>query len=279
MREGSGKRPRDREWMRMQYEKWAATAWYEKIVQRLSLDAEMDEKAANLLTKMLGDTSKRFTVLKKMVQGKPVLLFGAGPSLAQDRLILQSLPSLNCPIIFAADGATTALLEQQVIPHLIVSDLDGRIEHIIEANAQRAYVAVHAHGDNIPALKTIVPQLHAARIIGTVQVPPAEGVFNCGGFTDGDRAVFLADSLGASTIILAGFDLGDRVGKYSAPKLTKDQEASAWKREKLVIAKELLEEFAPDLNATLYNFTAHGIAIEGFEKIEKKELTEILKVS
>jgi len=263
----------------MQYKEWAATSWYEKIVQRLSLDTKMDEKSAILLTKMLGDSSKRFTALKKIVQGKPVLLFGAGPSLAQDRLILKSLPSPNCPVIFAADGATTAVLEQQVIPHLIVSDLDGRIEHIIEAHAQGAYVAVHAHGDNIPALKTIVPQLYPARIIGTVQVPPAEGMFNCGGFTDGDRAVFLADSLGASTIILAGFDLGDRVGRYSARKFTRDQEASSWKREKLAIAKELLEEFASDLNATLYNFTAHGIVIDGFEKIEKRELTEILELS
>jgi uncharacterized Rossmann fold enzyme len=265
--------------MMMQYKEWVATSWYEKIVQRLSLDTKMDENAATLLTKMLGDTSKRFAALKKMVQGKPVLLFGAGPSLTQDRLILPLLSSPNCPIIFTADGATTALLEQQVIPHLIVSDLDGRIEHIIEANAQGAYVAVHAHGDNIPALKTFIPQFPATRIIGTVQVHPAEGMFNCGGFTDGDRAVFLADSLGASTIILAGFDLGARVGRYSAPKFTKDQEASAWKRKKLMIAKELLEEFASGLNATLYNFTAQGIAIEGFEKIEKRELIEILKAS
>jgi uncharacterized Rossmann fold enzyme len=237
----------------------------------------MDENAATLLTKMLGDTSKRFSTFKKMVQDKPVLLFGAGPSLEQDQVILQSLPSSNCPVIFAADGATTAVLEQQVIPHLIVSDLDGRIEHIIEANAHGAFIAVHAHGDNIPALKTIVPQLVPARIIGTVQVHPAEGMFNCGGFTDGDRAVFLADSLGASTIILAGFDLGNYVGKYSAPKFTKDQEASWWKREKLKIAKDLLEEFAPDLNATLYNLTAQGIAIKGFKKLKKSEFIEILK--
>ena len=271
--------PRKNEKPVMQYEDWAATSWYEKIIKRLSLDREMDVEAAKQLAKMVGDTSKTFDALKEKVQGKPVLLFGAGPSLAQDRLVLQQLPSPDCPAIFAADGATTALLEQNVVPLFIVSDLDGRIDHIIGANKCGAYVAVHAHGDNIPALKAIVPQLIRTRIIGTMQVPPVPGLYNCGGFTDGDRAVFLADALGASAIILAGFDLGDRVGVYSAPAFTTDQPATLQKREKLTIAKELLEEFAPSLNATLYNVTAHGIAIKGFEKVVLRRLIEILKGS
>lgn len=263
----------------MQYEKWAATSWYEKIIKRLSIDRETDTNAAKLLAKMVEDTSQTFEVLKAKVKDKPVLIFGAGPSLIDDRLVLQYLLNPDCPIIIAADGATTALLEQNVVPHLIVSDLDGRIEHLIEANRNGAYVAIHAHGDNIPALKTIVPQFNRARIIGTVQVPPTLGLYNCGGFTDGDRAVFLADTLGASIIILAGFDLGDRVGFYSAPTLTTDQEASPRKQIKLTIAKELLEEFASCFNATLFNITAHGITIQGFEKVTIKKLTGILKES
>lgn len=263
----------------MQYEKWAATSWYEKIIKRLSIDRETDSNAAKLLVKMVGDTSKRFEALKAKVQGKPVLLFGAGPSLIDDCLVLQYLPSSDCPIIIAADGATTALLEKNVVPHLIVSDLDGRIEHLIEANRNGAYLAVHAHGDNIPALKSTIPQLIRARIIGTVQVPPTPGLYNCGGFTDGDRAAFLADALGASIIILAGFDLGDRVGQYSSPTFTTNQEATPRKQIKLTIAKELLEEFASSFNATLFNITAHGITIQGFEKVTIKKLAGILKES
>jgi len=34
-------------------------------------------------------------------------------------------------------------------------------------------------------------------------------VYNFGGFSDGDRAAFAADELGASSITLAGFDLDD----------------------------------------------------------------------
>ncbi len=264
----------------MQYEIWAATTWYEKIINRLALDRELDRVAAKRLTKLVGDTSKTFEKLKTRVQDKPVLIFGAGPSLAKDRFILQNIPFYpDCPLIFAADGATSALLEHQIIPDLIVSDLDGRIEHIIEANQKKAFVAVHAHGDNIKTLTEFIPQLIPQRIFGTVQVPPIEGVYNSGGFTDGDRAVFLADLLGASIIILAGFDLGNQVGRYSSPSYTCDQDAPPRKREKLLIAKELLEEFAPHLNSNLFNITSQGVVIKGFEKITISRLIEMLKVN
>ena len=39
---------------------------------------------------------------------------------------------------------------------------------------------------------------------------PAPRVHNFGGFSDGDRAVFAADALGAKTITLFGFDLDDK---------------------------------------------------------------------
>ena len=43
---------------------------------------------------------------------------------------------------------------------------------------------------------------------------PTNNVYNFGGFTDGDRSVFLAEELGASQIILVGMDLGNKIGKY-----------------------------------------------------------------
>ena len=44
-------------------------------------------------------------------------------------------------------------------------------------------------------------------------------VHNFGGFTDGDRAVFLAVQLGAKKLILAGMDFGKVVSKYSRPEI------------------------------------------------------------
>ncbi|MCZ7361768.1 MAG: hypothetical protein O8C58_00250, partial [Candidatus Methanoperedens sp.] len=47
-------------------------------------------------------------------------------------------------------------------------------------------------------------------VIGTSQAVPLENIYDFGGFSDGDRCVFLAHSLGAKTITLAGFDLEDK---------------------------------------------------------------------
>ncbi|HWQ19331.1 MAG TPA: hypothetical protein VN455_06085, partial [Methanotrichaceae archaeon] len=45
--------------------------------------------------------------------------------------------------------------------------------------------------------------------LGTCQCRPPEGLFNFGGFTDGDRCVFLARHFGAGSIRLIGFDFSD----------------------------------------------------------------------
>jgi hypothetical protein len=87
-------------------------------------------------------------------------------------------------------------------------------------------VVVHAHGDNLEALESYVPLLD--RIIGTVQCRPPEGLYNFGGFTDGDRAVFLAREMGAASIELVGFDF-------------EDQSVTPRKKKKLAWAKKLID--------------------------------------
>ena len=47
-------------------------------------------------------------------------------------------------------------------------------------------------------------------LVATTQAVPLPHVYNFGGFTDGDRAVFAADDLGAASIRIIGFDLADR---------------------------------------------------------------------
>ena len=50
--------------------------------------------------------------------------------------------------------------------------------------------------------------------MATTQSAPFGEVHNFGGFTDGDRCVFLADHFAATRIILCGFNFTE-VGKYS----------------------------------------------------------------
>lgn len=139
--------------------------------------------------------------------------------------------------IVAADGATTALLEATLMPDVIVTDLDGRVEDQIDANARGSTVFVHAHGDNMAALRRWVDRFEG-RVVGTCQGPPVQGVFNFGGFTDGDRAACIMHELGVRRMSLAGFDL-ERPSEKSgrSPKV---------KSRKLCWAQRILSRLAED---------------------------------
>ncbi len=69
------------------------------------------------------------------------------------------------------------------------------MEDIIKVSQMGSIVVFHAHGDNMSKLREYVPQL--MKIIGTTPSRPPYGLHNFGGFTDGDRCVFLAKYLGA----------------------------------------------------------------------------------
>jgi 2-amino-4-hydroxy-6-hydroxymethyldihydropteridine diphosphokinase len=85
---------------------------------------------------------------------------------------------------------------------------------------------VHAHGDNQDLLREYVPKLR--NVIGTTQTRPPHGLYNFGGFTDGDRCVFFARYLRASEIKLIGFDFDD-------------MSVTPRKHKKLAWAKRLIE--------------------------------------
>jgi uncharacterized Rossmann fold enzyme len=107
-----------------------------------------------------------------------------------------------------------------------VTDLDGATEAFVEMNRAGTVIVVHAHGDNMALLRRWVPRFPGP-LVGTTQARPFGRIHNFGGFSDGDRAVFLAHALGAGEVLLAGFDLDD-------PRVT------PMKRGKLMFARELL---------------------------------------
>ncbi|WP_456421488.1 6-hydroxymethylpterin diphosphokinase MptE-like protein [Thermococcus sp.] len=218
----------------MRWEDWKS--FYERIVREMGYSIEKDRKSAELLRALLleGDDYILREELEAVI-GKKAYVFGAGPSL---ELALNEFDFSDGTLI-VADGATSALLDAGLLPDVIVTDLDGRISDIKLANDKGAFLVVHAHGDNMGKLTSYVPFL--SRILGTTQAEPLDIVYNFGGFTDGDRAVFLAEELGAREIILVGFDFGEVVGKWSKPGLK--EHAPVWesKRKKFKFAQELLE--------------------------------------
>jgi uncharacterized Rossmann fold enzyme len=136
--------------------------------------------------------------LRATFKGREAVVAGNAPTLEED------LGGVSHPLI-AADEATSVLRKAGIAPDLIVTDLDGNVEDQIAANADGAVAVIHAHGDNIPLIEKWVPRF-TGRVIATTQSRPFGRVYNFGGFTDGDRAAFLADHLGATSLLLLGFD-------------------------------------------------------------------------
>jgi uncharacterized Rossmann fold enzyme len=191
---------------------------YEEILEEFGFSRDEDEEAARLLQTLLSGRENDLSPedLSSMIRGREAIVCGNGPSLPREleEVLERRAPSttykrsgIEDVVVIAADGATTQLLAAGFLPDVIVTDLDGFLPDILAANERGSAVVVHAHGDNIPALKKYVPRLTG--VLGTTQAEPIEGIYNFGGFSDGDRCAFLARRFGAAQIRIIGFDYDD----------------------------------------------------------------------
>ena len=229
------------------YRSWEP--WYEAIRQAFGYSLEEDERAARILDGLLSgfDVQEALRRAGELLKGKTVMVFGAGPNLEGHlELVKEALTGLDRAdlTLVSADGATTALLEAGLRPDIITTDLDGDVNAILKANRAGSLVVVHAHGDNIRALLEHVKSFRNGLLLGTCQTRPVGRVLNFGGFTDGDRAVFMALHLGAHRVLLAGWHFGGLVGRFSKPWLQGHVEAGEVKRMKLDFARKLLSWLA-----------------------------------
>ena len=201
--------------------------FYSQIAREFGFDRAQDERSAQILSDLLAQKTgyhSTLTKLNRLINRCDVLVCGKAPILIRD---IKSGKIEGRETIIAADGSTSVLLAQGVIPHIVVSDLDGSITDLKRANALCAIMVVHAHGDNVNAIETYVPSLSA--VLGTTQTQPEPLLLNVGGFTDGDRAVSLAKEYDAHTISTIGFDFSDK-------------SVTQRKMKKLQWAKRLLEQ-------------------------------------
>ena len=113
-----------------------------------------------------------------------------------------------------ADGAIGGIDDLSKVA-LIVTDGDGS-PYLEKALNRGIPICLHAHGDNTANWKKLLGQLNTHQeVILTHQTPYSiPGMYNPGGFTDGDRAVCIAFALGAEEVELAGFSI-DEVGVWS----------------------------------------------------------------
>ncbi|MGA1821751.1 MAG: 6-hydroxymethylpterin diphosphokinase MptE-like protein [Thermoplasmatota archaeon] len=214
---------------RMDFDNWGPI--YQQISVDLELDTEKDAEAGRFLAgiirgcRKIRDREETLLEVQRIVEGKRVYVFGAGPDLEDEFSILLSEKQgkgtwvggqAGDDVIIAADGASSYLLSNGFIPHIIVSDMDGCIEDQLACVSRGSILFLHAHGDNMNVLEGLATRLHG-RIIGTTQTNPSDagGLDNFGGFSDGDRAAFVAQHFGARQIILLGYnfnEVGEKMG-------------------------------------------------------------------
>ncbi|AMD16789.1 6-hydroxymethyl-7,8-dihydropterin pyrophosphokinase [Methanobrevibacter sp. YE315] len=213
--------------------------YYMEILDDFGFSRSGDEESAKLLDEILS-TEGCLTLddLSQIVGfSDKFIVFGAGPSLKEHIIMLKEDYDLKNYVLVSADGATTALIEERLSPDIVATDLDGNIDDILLANIRGANIVIHAHGDNIDKIASLTSFFN--NVLGTTQAQPVGNLYNFGGFTDGDRALFLAVALGASEITLAGMDFGDIVTQYSRPNLpVKTAEADDFKKKKLMYAEK-----------------------------------------
>ena len=228
--------------------------YYKEILDDFGFSRSGDEESAKLLDEIL--STEGCLTLNDLAEivgfSDKFIVFGAGPSLKNHVLMLKENYDLKDYVLVAADGATTALIEEKISPDVVCTDLDGNIDDILLANLRGANIAIHAHGDNIDKVASLSSFFN--NVIGTTQAQPMGNLYNFGGFTDGDRALFLAVALGASEITLAGMDFGDKVTKYSRPNMdVKVGDADEFKRKKLMYAERFTNWIIENESVDLIN--------------------------
>lgn len=203
----------------MRSEDWEP--YYVRILAYFGFSREDDERSAAILSELLPKND--LALLQDTIRGKACIVCGNAPSLPSDI----NKTDFAGKVVIAADAAASVLFSRGIRPAVILSDMDGMDDDFLMMNDAGTILVLHAHGDNIPQVRSWVPKVRGP-IVGTTQSTPLANVYNFGGFSDGDRCVFAAHELGAASVQLIGFDLDDK-------------NVDPIKHGKLMIARKLLK--------------------------------------
>jgi|TARA_B110000196_G_scaffold202080_1_gene173102 uncharacterized Rossmann fold enzyme len=188
------------------------TGWWWKFQEEISVQFDFSKIREDVASRLVSDIKQNISSIRECIEKKDLILVGAGLQKGT------SIPSSN---VIVADGALRACLEQDILPSLIVTDLDGYIPDILWARKKGSKVILHAHGDNIARVFQYLSDINPNCI--TTTYPSASS--NCwGGFTDGDRALMMSLSLNCNSVKMIGFNyniIGNYSGDYSPRKLEK----------------------------------------------------------
>lgn len=189
----------------MRFSDWEPT--YLEILEDLGFDRTSDEMCVRIL--------KQVTMNSDLIDddefcdcfSDTVTVFGNAPCLESD---IEKNGIIGTKI--ASGSSVGRLFSLDILPDIVVTDLDGDIGPQIESSRRGCVTAILAHGDNQDLVRQYAP-LFKGRVVLTTQSTPENTVYDFGGFTDGDRAVCMARHAGAKRVALRGFDFDDPMPK------------------------------------------------------------------
>jgi hypothetical protein len=203
----------------MEFEEWFE--FYKKILMEFNFSKDEDERSAIIMSSLAREKLMDTLILDKKIRDKDVLVIGSALR-DEDYEKIRNFEGVK--ITAGKSIIKIRELYPNFIPDIHVTDMEEDDDLLLELQKNKCILVLHAHGDNIDRVHSLVPKL--LYFIGTTQSIPFDKVYNFGGFTDGDRSALMAKHFGARTIKLIGFDF---------------EGAEGVKRRKLEWAKRILE--------------------------------------
>lgn len=253
--------------------------FYVELAKDMKLDSSKDYEVASKFHNLLkAHKPQGYESILQHIKSFPkqrAWIVGAGPSLEKDFRTFEEHYSTETDVVIGVDGACLFLQEQGYYPDIIFSDLDGSIPAIELCLEHGSILVLHAHGDNYDLVEKYFPTFRKHVVLGTVQTKPSElYVYNFGGFTDGDRAIAAVLAWFISIkVLLIGFTFGTIQGRYSKPeKLSSHAQASEFKLQKLLFAKNFIAVLAKNYPNQIYNLSRPTETIQGVAETYPAEL-------
>lgn len=209
---------------------------YDYILTDLGLDRDRDYHSCRVLDMLLSARMSTVVearkILIELIEGKSAMIVGDSPN--------SSCFRPQGSVLIAADSSLEKCLEVGITPDIVTTDLDGVT--VSSLRSKDTLFVVHAHGDNVERLERLLPEVRGL-FIGTAQYKCSPRIEVPGGFTDGDRAAFLAYYYGARKVYLHGFSFSS-VGRWLKPSGTRVNASAklaklAWARILLLVLKSV----------------------------------------
>ncbi len=187
--------------------------FYPQIISDFGFSRDRDAESARIIHELGGNRLLDCSVLKDRIANEKVIVVGGAVNGTDAKEIAE--PGW---VVITAGKSILKLKKflPDFVPDVHVTDMEEHDEILIELERNGCILVLHAHGDNIDRIKSVVPKLN--RFVATTQSTPFDRVYNFGGFTDGDRAAIIAKTFNAKSIKLIGFDF-DRAEGIKLRKL------------------------------------------------------------